>query len=739
MFKKTLLSLAMTYALSGAAISYASEIASSLHAGEKAISAGALHNAISLLQQAQQQAKQPKEQWLASAALAEAYLRAGQLESAEAELKKTYQVAKNSAPAALIGDLQLRYGHLESARGQAKAAENWYRQALSQANKAQDYALATAANINIAKLSQQPQALTAAAQQLAKVKAGETRNELALALAYQAMQQQQIEQAHDLLQSVLTATQQPRTKAQALGYLGQLYEQQQRYPEALQLTEQALAADAAADLHLQWDWQRGRILQQQGQQSAALGAYRSAVQQLKDLRADIPVVYHDGQSSFKQTFAPIYQGFIDLLLQQAAATPATKQDLLQETVDTWEQLKAVELQDYFKDACSVKQKAQLSQLEDHTAVLYPIVLPDYLALVLRTNKGIQAYRVEQKAAALDTAVRRLNEQLLSGAKLSEHKTLYRWVIAPLEADLKQQQIDTLVYLPDGALRKVPFSLLHDGNGFLVERYALVTIPGLSMLAAPTKDQSRQDILLSGMSEPGPVVDELLDSGINLFEPPKQESRGLAKRALHIRSAEATRLLNPAERNLRASQLKQELALPGVNEELKALAKLSSQPVMENDSFLLNAFKQTVNQGHVAVHIASHGYFSGDPKKSFVMTYDHLLNMEQLSALFQTEAFHDRPIELVTLSACQTAEGDDRSPLGLSGVVVQTGVKSAIGTLWPVADEAARQFFADFYQQYQQSGMTKAKAMQYAQQQLMKNKELNNPAYWGPFVLVGEWH
>lgn len=739
MLKKTLLSLAMGCALLGTVNVGAAEL-SALQAGEAAIASGHINNAITLLQQAQQQAKEPQERWLTGSALAEAQIRAGQLESAESTLKPIYQEAKSTAPDALLGDIELRLGHVEAGLASPKKALDWYQQALKHALKANDHALAAAANINIAKQSKTAAALNEAQQHIAQLPSGDARNGLQLALAYQAVQQQKTELAYTTLQNVLASTQDSRIKAQALGYQGQLYEQQKRYTEALQLTNQALLNDNTTDLHLQWTWQRARLLAQLGNKEEALTAYRSSVQLLKDLRADIPVIYHGGQSSFKQTFSPLYLGFIDLLVQQTLSNPSpAAQDALNEALQTWEQLKAVELQDYFRDACSVKQKAKIDQLDANTAVLYPIMFKDHLALILRTKDTIHAYQVKHTTDEIDKAVTRLTEQLLNGATLTENKTLYKWLIAPLEADLKAQNIDTLVYLPDGALRKIPFSLLHDGKGYLVERYAMVTVPGLSMLAAPSVGNARHDILLAGMSEPGPVVNELLDSGINLFEPPKEETRGLSKRALHIRSADAAPLTNPTERNLRASQLKEELALPGVSEELKTLAKLSSQPVMENNTFLLTPFTTSVNQGHSAVHIASHGYFSGDPKKSFIMAYDHLLNMEQLSALFQTEAFHDRPIELVTLSACQTAEGDDRSPLGLSGVVVQTGVKSAIGTLWPVADEAARQFFSDFYQKYQESGMTKAKAMQYAQKELMKNKELSNPAYWGPFILVGEWH
>lgn len=740
MFKQTLLAVTISYMLlSPLAVNATSELPL-LAQGEAALANGQLNTAIRLLQQAQQQNLNTEDKQLAGIALAEAFIRSGNVTFAETELNKAYQTAKANAPSSVLTEIALRYGHLYAAKGDTQAAQTWYRQALMNANNACDHALSATALINLAKHTQQVGELTQAQQHIDSLPASEDKNTLLLALGYQASQQKQLQLAQQSLQTVLNSTQNPRNKAQALGYLGHLYEQQQRYLEALSLTEQAILSDSAPDLHVQWTWQRARLFEKTGNKASALSDYRSAVQQLQGIRLDIPVVYQNGASSFKQTFSPIYLSFIDLLLQQAEKMPnEAAQPLLNEVVQTWEQLKSVELQDYFKDACAVKQKAQSAPLDPQTAVVYPMLLGDHLALVLRTADKIHAYRVNHTSADIEARVNRLSDQLNSAETLTEHTLLYQWLIAPLKADLEQQHIDTLVYVPDGALRKIPFSLLSDGNHYLIEHYALVTVPGLSMLAAQSgANSSRADILLAGMSKPGPVVDELLASGIDLFGPPAAEKRGLAHRGLPIRQVPIENL-TPTERNLRASQLKEELALPGVTEELAALANITRQPILENTDFLLSPFTKTVNQGHSAVHIASHGYFSGDPKKSFIMAYDHLLTMEQLTELFQTEAFHDRPVELVTLSACQTAEGDDRSPLGLSGVVVQTGVKSAIGTLWPVADEAAKQFFTDFYQQYQQPNTTKAKAMQYAQKQLMKNAKLSHPSFWGPFVLVGEWH
>ena len=706
-----------------------------LDQGEQAIAAGHINQAISLLQQAKQQSSDAESRWLASIALADALIRAGRIEAAETELTKIYPEAKLNAPKAILGEIALRLGHVQVAHGNPAQAQIRYREALNNAELDHDHALAASALLNLAKLTPASDTLQQAQRQLTEVPEGDIKEQLLLALGFQAGQQQQFELAYQSLQAVLQHSTNARHKAEALGLLGSLYERQQRFAEALQLTEQALVTDTSPDQHLQWTWQHARLLERQAKKPEALAEYRSAVQQLQRLRADIPVLYQDGESSFKKTFAPIYLNFIALLLQDTAPS----QSILDEAIQTWEQLKAVELQDYFKDACAVKQKALTTSLEANTAILYPILFDDHLALILRTPKGLSSYRVKHSAREIDTAVKQLNDEITNVGELTQHHPLYDWLIRPVRAALEAQQIDTLVYIPDGPLRKIPIALLHDGTSFLVEHYALVTVPGLSMLAAPSIDHSRDDIVLAGMSQPGPVVEELIASGINLFGSETKENRGLQRRALpKLRSAEFS-AVDPTERNLRVSRLKEELALPGVTEELKSLSALSSLPVLENADFLLHPFKDTVHQGHTSVHIASHGFFSGDPNKSFIMAYDHLITMDELSKIFQTEAFHDRPIELVTLSACQTAEGDDRSPLGLSGVVVQTGVKSAIGTLWPVADEAAKQLFSDFYLRYQQPNMTKAKAMQYAQKHLMQNNALNHPAYWGPFVLVGEWH
>jgi len=711
-----------------------------LKQSETALEAGEIYNALELLKNAEQQDNNEQD-WLISIAISDALLLNGQIKAADKKLQNIYQAVKTAEKLSLLCDIMLRFGHISTARNSTYQAQKWYRKALTTAQQTADHALIATALINLSTVKQDPLLLQQAVEHIDSLTDLVIQQKLLLSLAYQASQQGQIQLAQQGLQAVIDKPVTSRIKSQALGYMAELYTRQTRIDEALQLTRLAMLADNSTDLQLQWSWQRARLLSKQQKNTQALAAYRNAIQQLQQLRIDIPVVYQNGQSSFTQTYEPLFTGFIEALLRQAETKINDQQQkLLAEAIQTWEQLKTVEMQDYFRDACVVKQQQKKTTIENHTAMLYPIILQDQLALLVRFSNQIKAYSVNTTSAQIKEVIAQINDALNSKEPLQKQsQMLYQWLIAPIIADLQQHSVQILVYLPDGVLRKIPFAVLHDGKHYLTEKYQLVTVPSLTMLATPSENVRKDDILLAGLSEPGPVVDELLNGKVNLFDSPESDRSVIEQeqqRGLILRQGWGG---NNNARTLRANRMKELLALPGVNEELNALSAISQVPVMKNTDFLLEKFEASVQQGHSIVHIASHGFFSGTPEKSFIMTYDHLLNMNQLAQLFQTEAFHNRPIELVTLSACQTAEGDDRSPLGLSGVVVQAGVKSAIGTLWPVADEAAKQFFSDFYQFYQQAGATKSSAMQQAQQKLMTSSKQKHPAYWAPFILVGEWH
>jgi CHAT domain-containing protein len=187
------------------------------------------------------------------------------------------------------------------------------------------------------------------------------------------------------------------------------------------------------------------------------------------------------------------------------------------------------------------------------------------------------------------------------------------------------------------------------------------------------------------------------------------------------------------------KLQQLLALPGVDTEIKQLAEQNHSTYLLNDSFSLENFTELLKeQPHDILHIASHGFFGSTAEDSFIMTHDKILNLNQLEALLNSDYFKLYPVDLLTLSACQTAEGDDRSPLGISGVAIKAKVHTALGSLWPVADEATAELMTTFYQSLAEPHESKAKALQKAMLELLKQPKFVNPSFWSPFILIGNW-
>jgi CHAT domain-containing protein len=548
----------------------------------------------------------------------------------------------------------------------------------------------------------------------------------------------------------------PRILSRAAGALAQLYEQEGRLDEALQLTWSAIAAaKGASDLLLDWEWQQGRLLKQEGKSGDALAAYRRAILHLDRIRPDMPIDYSDGRSSFRDTLSPLYLETISLLLSQADTSQGEpRQKLLGEAQQTMERLKTAELQDYFKDACAVTQSPleDLEKIAPRTAILYPILFPDRVEMLIQLGGTKHHVTLEVSSAELGLLGTRLLRTLRPGpAGIRPFSTsiagrLYRALMAPVIPLLEEHKIETLVYLPDGILRAIPIDALWDGNAFLVERYAIAVAPGMTLLDPKPIPREGFVGLLAGLSTPGDVVerlpqsmrDALLQGTAGSGIPDGQQVRALNLRALpHPSESPAPA---PQEELTEATlrNLQQALALPGVDEELNRLAEIMPAVRLQDETFLLDDFEKAIEESYRIVHIASHGLFSGTPEESFIITYDQLLDMNHLEALFKSDSFTDSPVEILTLSACQTAEGDERSPLGLSGVAIKSGARSAVGSLWPVADEAAQRLLPAFYRGLKDGGLSKAKALQQAKIELLRQKAFTHPALWSPFILIGNW-
>ncbi|MDM8567510.1 CHAT domain-containing protein [Candidatus Halobeggiatoa sp. HSG11] len=486
----------------------------------------------------------------------------------------------------------------------------------------------------------------------------------------------------------------------AYGFLGHLYEKQQRYTEALQLTRKAIffakldggsffsEQNQASEILYRWQWQLGRLFKVLNDIDTAIETYQQAVQSLQPIRQEMAIGYRNDDLSFRERIGPIYFELADLLLQRA-----TTQTDLKAVIDVIEVFKTAELQDYFQDDCVIKSSQTLwdKNLATNVGVFYPILLPDRTEILLKLSKDIYRFNLPIGAERLKDEVNEFRFELEDYSTtnfLSYAQRLYKWLIIPFHNLLKTRQIDTLIFIPDGVLRTIPFAALHDGNDFLISKYNIVVNPGLNLNGAKSTKPAK--ILLNGLA-----------TGVQGFN-----------------------------------------ELSSVTSEIESISKLySADDVTKllNKQFTVNNFTTKLEQTNYSIlHVASHGQFNSDLKKTFLLAYDGKINMNKLEKLIRLSERRSEPLELLTLSACQTAVGDDQAALGLAGVALKAGAKSALASLWAIDDDATAILMQKFYQQLHVKQLSKAKALQMAQLKLLKYRNYKHPAYWASFLLIGNW-
>jgi CHAT domain-containing protein len=641
----------------------------------------------------------------------------GPLEAAQSTLQEGLRLAREIGHAALTAAILNDLGNVFASQNKYAEALDAYMESVQIAEQHREWALAVRALTNAAMASAQqgqPQAtrtrLDMALEQMRDV--GPSHDKayglINIGLAYGGLHVslpgdhadltlRAAEALHDAA-LVASALNDQRALSYAWGHLGKLYEEERRYDEALQLTRQALFAAQqvqAPESLYRWQWQTGRLLKALGHLDEAIVSYRRAVETLQSFRQEMTLSYGSGRVSFRQTVGPVYFGLVDLLLQRAAALHDRLQyePYLVEAREAVELFKAVELQDYFQDDCVDTTRSKVAQLEGVTqgaVVVYPILLPDRTELLLSLPDGLQRFTVPVGAEALTQEVREFRlmlEKRTTREYLPHAQQLYNWLIRPFEPALASVRVDTLVFVPDGPLRTIPMAALHDGQQFLISKYAVATTPGLKL------------------TDPRPL--------------PRGNIRVLA---LGLTNA-----------------VQGFSALPHVSPELDTIRRLYSGEVLLNQQFRIPSVeKELQEKSFNVVHIASHGQFDSDVKKTFLLTFDGKLTMDRLDQTIGRLRFREDALELLTLSACQTAAGDDRAALGLAGIAIKAGARSALATLWYINDQASSDLVAEFYRQLQDPAISRAKALQRAQVQLLSNWRYAHPGYWSPFLLLNNW-
>ncbi len=359
-----------------------------------------------------------------------------------------------------------------------------------------------------------------------------------------------------------------------------------------------------------------------------------------------------------------------------------------------------------------------SETGTKSAIVYCVALPDQLELLLYTPEG-KPIRHTIPAADRETLLKAVAElrteitdtrQRKTSGYLAPAQKLYQWLIAPLEAELQAAGINTLLFSMDAGLRSLPLAALHDGKQFLIEKYSLSLIPSITLTDTRYASLKNAQVLAMGAST---FAD-----------------------------------LKP---------------LPAVPVELDAITQhLWRGKVFLNQEFTPSNLKaQRQNAPYRIIHLATHAEFQpGTANNSYIYFWNSKLHLDQLRELHLS----DPPVELLVLSACRTAIGDNQAELGFAGLAVGAGVKSALASLWYVSDEGTLALMAEFYRHLAVAPV-KAEALRQAQLALLRGqvrisdgiltgsgefpslrlppeiaalgeRTFSHPYYWAGFTLIG---
>ncbi|MGV2830099.1 CHAT domain-containing protein [Myxosarcina sp. GI1(2024)] len=502
-----------------------------------------------------------------------------------------------------------------------------------------------------------------------------------------------------LLEAAIARAQQikdTQAESYAFGILGYLYERQEKWSLSQKYTERALELAEPinnSNLSYQWQWQLGRLLAIQDRHSGAIAAYSEAVKDLESLRSDLIITNTDARFTFRESVEPVYRQLVSLLLQPQNNQPVSQNNLIQAR-NTIESLQLAELNNFFREACLDAKPTAIESIDPQAAVIYPIILRDRLEVIVSLpDKTLRHYSTKIPRAELENVIEQLRQtvQIRSRRQFYQPaRQLYNWLIRPALEELADNNIKTLTFVSDGSLRNIPMSVLHDGKRYLIEQYNVALTPGLQLLAPLSLEKVKLKTLAAGIT---------------------QQRRGF-------------------------------YALEHVNDELENIQQQTNGVILRNEAFTKNALQEKISSSQFqVVHIATHGQFSSDLNETYLLAWDDNIDIGELEKILQqTEFARERPIELLILSACETAAGDRRAALGIAGMAVKAGARTTLATLWSVDDESTAVAMNNFYQQLTESKTETNRALSLRQTQLalINSSRFAHPFYWASFIMLGNW-
>lgn len=501
----------------------------------------------------------------------------------------------------------------------------------------------------------------------------------------------------DTLQQQAKSINNTRAESQILGIFGSLYEQQDRLDDAIALTHKAIDRSVSLEREFlfQWQGQLAHLLNRQGKTDDAIAAYQDAIETFEDFRSDLVGLNPKIRYNFRDRVEPIYRNYISLKLNKISEEKQleneSSQQQLQEVKSAIESFRVAELEDFLQEVCLHHQS--LEESEKNLAVLYTMIFHDRVEVLVSLPMGkIQHYQTKSSPTELEESVTQLRQSFSpifpANRHLESSQELYNQIIQPIESELEAQGILTLAFILDGVLQNIPMAVLHDEEEYLSQKYELVLIPGLQLLAERSPTQLELKAIAAGLSE-----------ARDAFTP-----------------------------------------LPAVVEEITEIGRELSSEILLNEYFTAANLRKVLDDREFPIlHLATHGQFSSQLADTFLLLWDGPLDaIAFANLLWERESGNVTPIELLVLSACQTAKGDDLATLGLAGISVRSGARSTLASLWSVNDRSTSELMVAFYRLLGEFRGDRAKALQEAQRYLREDLSYNHPYYWAPFILVGYW-
>ncbi|MBD6620964.1 CHAT domain-containing protein [Komarekiella sp. 'clone 1'] len=501
-----------------------------------------------------------------------------------------------------------------------------------------------------------------------------------------------IEYGQSALQTARNTTNQ-RIKSYSLGTLGKLQPEKSEayFREALSLAQSI----QAEDIVYQWQQQLGNLYNKQGKAKEALTMYKSAIDNLAQIRDSILSSNIDIQFFFQEEVEPVYRDYMKLLLKDSNPN-------LKEVIQTNERLQTAQLENFLK--CGKLDLVALNEVQNlnSAGIIHIIDLDDTIEVILQSqDRSFHHHSVEANLIKdhVSDLIRKLQKDKLVSTNVRQiilpSQALYEKLIAPISSYLPAS--GTLIFILDKSFQSIPMGILYDGKDYLIEHYSVAVTLGSKIRSPKPLSKKRFTALIAALSKPSPSLSD----------------------------SNAPKGIRP---------------LPQAKEEVKDVqSQTQSYLTLLDEKFTTRRLEQEISKNNFPiVHISTHGQFSSDPLKTVLLAYEKVINIREFDKLLKSRIQTDADaIDLLVLSACQTAKGNKRSALGMAGVAAQAGARTTVATLWLVDADSTALLMEEFYKELK-NGISKAEALRLAQLTLMKNPKYAHHYYWAPFLLVGSW-